>query len=111
MNKFLKEHFQKSSLGNFVTNFKDYIEDNGESIQIQDYEIKYKEELEIYEEPIAFTGVSYQYSQSDKDFSTNSCLKEHENTHSGEQPYQWSQCEGPFSRNCDLIKHQRTHSG
>ncbi|CAL4152219.1 unnamed protein product, partial [Meganyctiphanes norvegica] len=101
---------------------KEEREGNKETIQIQDDNIKYKEELEIKDEPIVFTGEcyhqithtgsrTYQCNYCDKVLSTNSDVIKHQATHTRERPYQCSQCYKAFSRNYHLKHHLRTHTG
>ncbi|CAL4260484.1 unnamed protein product [Meganyctiphanes norvegica] len=104
-----------------------------EKIKIQSVEMKLKEEIETYEEPIDFTGgnylikheklafmehqitptdgKTYQYSQYDKAFSQNTSINAHQETHTEEKPYQCSQCDKTFSHKGNLKTHQIKHTG
>ncbi|CAL4168455.1 unnamed protein product, partial [Meganyctiphanes norvegica] len=111
----IHEVLQNSKFGNIDVKTKEESEGNEEIIQIQDDKIKYKEELEIKEEPIVFieefyhqithTGsTTYQRNYCDKVLSTNSDVIKNQATHTRERPYQCSQCYKAFSRN-DHLKH------
>ncbi|CAL4179446.1 unnamed protein product, partial [Meganyctiphanes norvegica] len=85
------------------------IEVKEESKSIHDVKINC-EELEIYEEPIAFIGEHCQYKQYAKTFTHTSTPIIHQRSHTGKKPYHCSHCDKVFSKNRNLIKHQRMHT-
>ncbi|CAL4171429.1 unnamed protein product [Meganyctiphanes norvegica] len=102
--------FQDSTCEKFEVKKKKQIEVDEEPKQILDVEIKC-EELEIKEEPIAFTGEHCQYSQGDKTFTHNNSPIKHQRSHTGKKPHQCSHCDKVFSKNSHCITHQRIHTG
>ncbi|CAL4210619.1 unnamed protein product [Meganyctiphanes norvegica] len=76
---------------------KKEIEVKEEPIMLQYVDIKPKEEIGIYVQPISCTEESYPLKLTLK--------------HTGNKLYQCSQCEEAFSRNSDHTKHTRKHTG
>ncbi|CAL4125511.1 unnamed protein product, partial [Meganyctiphanes norvegica] len=101
-----------------------------EPTKIQSVEIKLKEEIEMYSEPIAFAGgshivkheklfhIEHQITptegkpyQCDKAFAQHSHLIRHTKTQTGGKPYLCSQCGKAFSQMGNLKTHESTHTG
>ncbi|CAL4147118.1 unnamed protein product, partial [Meganyctiphanes norvegica] len=105
-----REVFHNSTDGQFGVKVTKEMDGDEEPMQIQDVEMKCKEELEIKEEPIAFTEGNYHCSQGDKTFKYNSPPIKHQSAYTGKKPYQCSQCDKAFSQNSSLSRHHRTHT-
>ncbi|CAL4117216.1 unnamed protein product [Meganyctiphanes norvegica] len=81
-----------------------------EPLKIHSVEIKLKEEIEIYTEPIAGEKPN-QDIQCDKDVSHNCDLINHPMVHNGEKLYQNRQCNKTVSYNSDIIIYPMKHIG
>ncbi|CAL4133150.1 unnamed protein product [Meganyctiphanes norvegica] len=117
-----QEVLLKSSYDFFEENIKEEIEVKYESIDNQAVEIKHKNEIEIYAEPIKFTEDSYLEKQElsfargnsyqcEKISSKNINLIYLQNNHSVEKSYQCSQSDNASSLNTIIIKHLRADTG
>ncbi|CAL4214822.1 unnamed protein product, partial [Meganyctiphanes norvegica] len=94
----------------FEVRVKSEKQDNEEPIQLQDDEMECKEEFDITEELIAFTGKKYQCSQIDKAFPHNNTSKKHHITHTEEKTIEYNQYDNDLSRKCHLVMHQRKYT-
>ena len=72
------------------------VKNNEDQLQIEDFRINIKEEIELYDKPIIFTRQIY--NVKDKV------------THTPERTYQCSCCDNAFILKHHLISHQRTHT-
>ncbi|CAL4256104.1 unnamed protein product, partial [Meganyctiphanes norvegica] len=88
-NYYSEEVLRKSACRISEVKIKEDIEVDEEQTMLQAVEIEHKEEIDIFEEPIAFTGTSYLVKNT------------------GEKPYQCSQCDEALSCKSALIRHQR----
>ncbi|CAL4068331.1 unnamed protein product, partial [Meganyctiphanes norvegica] len=87
------------------------IEGSDEPGQIEDDEIKVKEELEIKEEPIDFTAGNNHCSQYDQKFPQINTHMKNQIVYTGNKPYQCNQCDKAFSHRSSFIIHQILHTG
>ncbi|CAL4129888.1 unnamed protein product, partial [Meganyctiphanes norvegica] len=110
-----------SAYGTFEEPDKEEMGLNDEKIKIQEVEIQIKEEIEMYEDPIAITGKGFPAKHElthkgkkcryrDKAFSQKSNIR-HQITHAHDKRYYCSQCDKAFSEKGVLTRHQRTHNG
>ncbi|CAL4169394.1 unnamed protein product, partial [Meganyctiphanes norvegica] len=119
-----ESYLHNSTFGKLDVMVKEENVYNEEPMHIQNDNIRCKEELEIKEEPLDFTGENfhshqivhtgnkpYHCSHCAKVFSSNTNLIYHKKIHTGEKPYQCTQCNKGFRSNSNLISHQRTHTG
>ncbi|CAL4157763.1 unnamed protein product, partial [Meganyctiphanes norvegica] len=101
----LHKVLQNSPYGHFEVNINEEVEGSEKPEQIEDDEIKVKEELEIKEEPIDFTAGNYQCSQYEQEFPQNNTLIKNQIIYTGDKSYQSSHCDKSFSTNSDIITH------
>ncbi|CAL4151699.1 unnamed protein product [Meganyctiphanes norvegica] len=120
-----QEVLRKSAYGMFEVDVKEENEVKNETLNIQAVEIKLEKEIQIFEEPIAFTGVndlvkhdltyseenSYNYGPYGKASSHNDSLIDHLITHTGAKQCQCNQFSKTFSHEKVLTEHHRTHTG
>ncbi|CAL4068005.1 unnamed protein product, partial [Meganyctiphanes norvegica] len=101
---------QNSTYEHFEVNDNKENEGSEEPMQIEDVEMKVREELEIQEELIDFTAGNDKCSQYDQGLPHNNTSIKTQIIYTGYKPYQYSHCDNSVSMNSDLIIHT-THTG
>ncbi|CAL4121825.1 unnamed protein product, partial [Meganyctiphanes norvegica] len=91
-----QEVLRKSAYGTSEVKTKEEIEATKGTINSLYVEIKVKEDIEIYEEPLAGER-PHQYSKSDEAFSNKSALTKHQRKHNGKKPYKCRKCNKKLS--------------